>query len=129
MTVLEALATLEAATLECKKRDINTPEVGEALDLLEPYIWPKWLVPQFRHEARDGYGKNDVDREGQQQVLRATFPGIRDGVRELLGVRTDAPPIWACRPAPRRARQRSDSIYSKRPEEPKPVANASRRTR
>jgi hypothetical protein len=76
--------------LECKKRDINTPEVREALDLLDPYIWPKWLVPQFRHEARDGYGNNDVDREGQQQVLRATFPGIRDGVRELLGVRTDA---------------------------------------
>jgi hypothetical protein len=23
-------------------------------------------------------------------VLRATFPGIRDGVRELLGVRADA---------------------------------------
>jgi hypothetical protein len=30
---------------------------------------------------------NDVDREGQQQVLRATFPGIRDAVRELLSVR------------------------------------------
>ena len=30
----------------------------------------------------------EVTLEGQQQVLRATFPGIR--VRELLGVRTDA---------------------------------------
>ena len=28
--------------------------------------------------------------EGQQQVLRATFPGIRDGVRELPGVQMDA---------------------------------------
>jgi hypothetical protein len=36
MTVLEALAVLEAATLECKQRDIDTPEVREALDLLEP---------------------------------------------------------------------------------------------
>jgi len=37
-------------------------------------------------------GEREIDyqREGQQQVLRATFPGIRDGVRELLGVRTDA---------------------------------------
>ena len=35
------------------------------MDLLEPYIWPKW-------------------------VLRATFPGIRDCVRELLRVRMDA---------------------------------------
>jgi hypothetical protein len=32
----------------------------------------------------------EVALEGQQQVLRATFPGIRDGVRELLGVRADA---------------------------------------
>jgi hypothetical protein len=38
----------------------------------------------------DGYGNSDVDRENQQQVLRATFPGIRDAVRELLAVRTDA---------------------------------------
>ena len=41
MTVLEALAILEAAVLECKKRDINTPEVKDALDLLEQYIYPK----------------------------------------------------------------------------------------
>jgi hypothetical protein len=90
MTVLRALAILEAATVECKQRDINTPEVKDALELLEPHIKPEWLVPQFRHHASDGYGNNDVDREGQQQVLRATFPGIRDGVRELLGVRMDA---------------------------------------
>src|SRR5215510_6234786 len=50
MTALEALAILEAAVLECKKRDINTPEVKAALDLLERYIWPKWLISQFRHQ-------------------------------------------------------------------------------
>jgi hypothetical protein len=33
MTALEALATLESAVLECKQRNINTPEVKEALDL------------------------------------------------------------------------------------------------
>jgi len=48
------------------------------------------LVPQFRHEASDGYSNNDLDRQGQQQVLRARFRGIRDGVRELLAVRVDA---------------------------------------
>jgi hypothetical protein len=38
MTLLEALTILEAAILECKKRDINTPEVKNLLDLLErPY--------------------------------------------------------------------------------------------
>src|SRR5262245_54730677 len=34
MTTLEALAILEAALLECKKRNIDTPEVGEALDFV-----------------------------------------------------------------------------------------------
>jgi hypothetical protein len=87
MTILEALAILEAAVLECKKREINTPEVTGALNLLELYIRPTWLIPQFRRNALDGFGHNDVDREGQQQVLRTTFPGIRDCVRVLLEVR------------------------------------------
>ena len=67
MTVLEALAILEAAVLECKKRDINTPEVKEALDSLERYNWPKWLIAQFRHHELKERTDNDV--EGQQQVL------------------------------------------------------------
>ena len=44
MTLSEALAILESATLECRKRDINTPEVTEALNLLEPHIQPPWLI-------------------------------------------------------------------------------------
>src|SRR5262250_1259320 len=90
MTVLEALNILEAAVPECKKRDINTPEVKNAVDLLEPYIWPKWIIPQFRHSALEHNGDSYAQREGQQQVLRATFPGIRNCVRELLAVRADA---------------------------------------
>ena len=84
MTVLEALAILEAATRECKQRDINTPEVSDALDSLERYIWPKVL--QFRDHALKERSNNDFDRESQQQVLRATYPGIRDVVRELPSV-------------------------------------------
>jgi hypothetical protein len=57
---------------------------------LERYIRPEWLIPQFRYHALEDRTNNYVEREGQQQVLRATFPGIRDGVRELLGVRADA---------------------------------------
>ena len=88
MTALEALDILEAAVLECKTRDINTPEVKAALDLLEPHIWPEWLIPQFRyHLERDPNVL--VDKEGQQQVLRATFPGIRESVKDLLKVRMD----------------------------------------
>ena len=75
--------------MECKKREINTPEVKNALDSLEPYIRPEWLIPQFRHNI-GGEREKDYQREAEQQVLRATFPGIRDSVRELLGVRADA---------------------------------------
>ena len=83
MTALEAHAILEAAVLECKKRDINTPEVKEALDFFEPYIWPKWVISQFRDHVENQREPLE-NREGQQQALRATFPGIRDCVRELL---------------------------------------------
>ena len=68
---------------------INTPEVKNALDFLERYIYPKWLIPQFRHHVENREQPLEK-REGQQQVLRATFRGIRNCVRELLGVRADA---------------------------------------
>jgi hypothetical protein len=90
MTVLEALAILESATLECKKRDINTPEVSEALDFFESHIRPEWLIPQFRHHALKARGDKVFEKEGQQQVLRPSFDGIRDSVRELVGKKMDA---------------------------------------
>ena len=62
MTVLDALAILEAATLECKQRDIYTPAVREALDFLQPRIRPQWLIQQFRYHAQLN-GKNEVDLE------------------------------------------------------------------
>ena len=88
MTVSEALAILESATVECKKRDIDTPEVMEALDLLEPHIRPEWLIPQFRYYL-DRDPSVEADKEGQQQILRATFPGIRNSVKELIGKQID----------------------------------------
>jgi hypothetical protein len=83
----EALAILESATVECKKRDINTPEVRAALDLLEPHIRPEWLIPQFRYHLDPSV---EVDKEGQQQVLRATFPRIQKSVKDLLKKQMDA---------------------------------------
>jgi hypothetical protein len=57
---------------------------------LEPYIRPTWLIPQFRHHVLSEPTDNHGDREGQQQVLRVTFAGIRDSVRVLLQVRMDS---------------------------------------
>jgi hypothetical protein len=88
MTVLDALAILEAATLECKQRDAYTPEVREALNFLQPHVRPEWLIPQFRYHAQ--LTENELDKEAQQQVLRATFPGIRQSIRDLLGKQMDA---------------------------------------
>jgi hypothetical protein len=50
--VLDALAILEAATLECKQRDIYTSEVREALDFLQSHVRLEWLIPQFRYHAQ-----------------------------------------------------------------------------
>jgi hypothetical protein len=47
------------------------------------------LIPQFRYHL-DRDPSVEVDREGQQQVLRATFPGIRNSVKELIGKQMDA---------------------------------------
>jgi hypothetical protein len=58
--------------------------------LLEPYIRPAWLVPQFRHHVVSEHTDSPGDREGSQQVLRVTFAGIRDSVRVLLQVRMDS---------------------------------------
>ena len=90
MTVLEALATLESATLECKQRDIDTPEVREALTLLEPHIQPEWLIPQFRYHVQRYGQQHWWELEAQQQVLCAIFPRIRESVKDLLGKQMDA---------------------------------------
>src|SRR5215467_13279155 len=91
---LEALAILEAATLECKKREVDTPELRAALDFLEPHIQPAWLIPQFRHHLDGEQERDYAAREGQQQVFRATFPGIRNSVRALIGKRRMLYAAW-----------------------------------
>jgi hypothetical protein len=52
----------------------------------------KYQFPQNRGPTRhalDGHGDRKYDREGQQQVLRPNFDGIRDSVRNLLEIRLD----------------------------------------
>ena len=87
MRILQALRILEDATLECKLRPIDTAEVREALDLLEPYCTP-WLVKAFRNHLKasetDDVLLLGATREGQQQQLRGAFQGIHANVRWLL---------------------------------------------
>ena len=89
MNIFEALAILESVVLECKKRNVNTPEAAQALDFLAAYVRPKLVVAQFRYHLQSE--ENDgADREGQQQVLRAIFAEIRNSVRELIRTEMDA---------------------------------------
>jgi hypothetical protein len=85
--VLEALKILEAATLDCKIRDINTPEVRTALEVLQPYCRPTWRITGFRDHLQ--HGEQRLDDEGQQQVLRVYFGGIYENVRELLSTQVN----------------------------------------
>jgi hypothetical protein len=82
--VLEALKILEDAVLDCKNRDIDTPEVREALNLLEPFCAPKWQVEGFRNNLYPVAERSGADLEGQQQGLRGFFGGIYRSVRALL---------------------------------------------
>ena len=90
MTVLEALATLESATLECKQRDIDTPEIRETLTFLEPHVQPEWLISQFRYHVQRYGQQHWWELEAQQQVLCAIFPRIRESVKELIEKQMDA---------------------------------------
>ena len=102
MTVLEALAILESATLECKQRDVNTPEVSEAMNLLESYIWPKWLILQFRHNLDGEFEQIEFTEWTQDGHLgHSKFVRLRDdrGDRDLVGglnTRDDLPRFATC---------------------------------
>jgi hypothetical protein len=86
MTVPIALAILQAAIVECKQRDIYTPELKAALDFLQPRMRPEWLIPQFRYHAQvNDKNEVDLDKEVQHQVLRTIFLLIRESVKGLIG--------------------------------------------
>jgi PAS domain-containing protein len=47
---------------------VDTPELRAALDLLEPYIQPAWLIPQFRNNLDGEREKDYSGREGRQHM-------------------------------------------------------------
>ena len=84
MRILEALRILEDAVLEFTLRSIDTPDVKEALDLLDPYCRPTWFIEGFRNHLRPDKGQFGPEFEGQQQNLRVNFGGIHANVRHML---------------------------------------------
>jgi len=83
MTIIEAITTLEIATAECRNKNVDTPAVNQALNVVELYVRPEWVVPQFRyHLQREG--NSAIDIEDQRAVLSATFCIINVCVKELV---------------------------------------------
>jgi hypothetical protein len=72
MTVLEAFAILEAGVLECKKRDIDTPEMREGLD----------FIPEYRDHVIEHDRTSEIALEGQQQN-KSDFPWFTVSIKEL----------------------------------------------
>ena len=94
MCEFSKLSNLEEATLDSKKRDIDTPEVRQALDLLDRVCQPKWRVAGFQDQLKPHARQIGHELEGQQQVLRVYFGGIYDCVRALLAARIGKLNYW-----------------------------------
>ena len=83
MTIIEAITILEIATVDCRNKDVNTPAVNQALNVVELYVSPEWVVPQFRYHLRR-LGNSAIDIADQQAVLSAMFSIINDCVKDLV---------------------------------------------
>ena len=81
MRVLEALKIVEEAVVDCKKRNIDTSEVRDALDLLEPCCSPKWHIEGYRKNHYSNAARSGNELDYQQQVLRVYFAGIYCSIR------------------------------------------------
>jgi hypothetical protein len=82
MRVLEALKILEEATLDPKKRAIDSrraASIGCSRSLLRTEMAVAGFRDHLRPHTQDG-----VELEGQQQILRAYFDGIYKNVRQQL---------------------------------------------
>jgi hypothetical protein len=80
--VLEALKILEDAVVDCKKRDIDTLEVREALNRLEPFCSHKWQVEGFRNNLRSAVVRSGTALEGATASPARLF--CRHGARLLV---------------------------------------------
>jgi hypothetical protein len=88
VNVTTAIEVLDGAVRDCKKKNVQTPEVYEALNLLQRVVSPAWLILQFRN-ALDRRSETDLEREGQRQVLGASLNGIRRCCLQWLHRRID----------------------------------------
>jgi hypothetical protein len=75
-----AMAVLQSALDRCRVDDIKTPEVYDALALLERHAAEKWPFNQFR-SALDSQRSTPLEKEALWQILNASLNGIRRTVQ------------------------------------------------
>jgi hypothetical protein len=76
MTNPEAFAILEDAVRRCHAEDMRTPEVLDALMVLEVQASETWPFDQFRHGLQNE-GDTIAAGTGRDQILTASLNGIR----------------------------------------------------
>jgi chromosome segregation ATPase len=84
MRILEALSIVDDAVYQCKEKSVDTPDVNEALDLLQVQL-PRLRqqIDEFR-KALKPRGSSDDGLEAQQRELRERIPPIHKAVRNKL---------------------------------------------
>src|SRR6516225_986678 len=88
MTALQALAHSRSRSVGMSAKNVNTPEMTEALDFLEPHIRPTWLVRHTVTCSTDTVTAIMIERVNNRcsaQGLKA----FRKSVRDLLKMRLD----------------------------------------
>ena len=74
-----ALEALQAAVDRCSSEDVDTAEIGAAMDFLQERTKVAWPFEQFRAALKTKPGE-DWEIEGRRQILSASLNGIRRAV-------------------------------------------------
>jgi hypothetical protein len=72
MTIDEAMAILEAATIRARRETVRTPEIKAALRALLPHCRERWPLDQYWA----GVGGTGGSEFGRYQHLNASLNGI-----------------------------------------------------
>jgi hypothetical protein len=79
MNVARAIDIIRRGAEDYHKREIRTPELYEALSLLDQFLSKKnWLVRRYRNALR-GDTRNQRERLERREKLRVRFRGIQQG--------------------------------------------------
>jgi hypothetical protein len=84
MNVTRAMDIIRRGAEDYHKREIRTPELYEALALLDQFLGKRsWLVRRYRDALRGGTG-NQREKLDRREKLRVRFRGIQQACVESI---------------------------------------------